>query len=97
MTVTIASLRVSNPEFTDVADALLTALLAEAEAEIDTGSWPAAIRDNGVRLLACDKVARSPFGGMSHLVDDDGMTIYSSELRRLTQRVGGSYRVMGNM
>ena len=97
MTVTITSLRVTNPEFEDVTDALITALLVEAEAWIDGSSWPSTVRDQGVRLLACDKIARSPFGGMSHLIFPNGETIYSKELQKLTRRVGGSYRWMGNI
>lgn len=88
-----------HPEFASTASTnpgLVSAALADANAEIDDETWgDKAARGQG--LHAASSLARSPMGLQSALVGQDGdvkKPIYEGELDRLRMIVGGRNRAV---
>ncbi len=80
------------PEFAGY-DATMGALvIVEATRQIDATLW-GPLADDGISLLAAQKLAKEPSGNSAKLVNQDGSTVYDMELDRLRMDVSGGYRV----
>lgn len=82
------------PEFAAVDSALVSAKLARAVLELDSVSWDT-LYDQGVYLLTAQKLAKSPSGNTSKLMNKDGSTVYDDDLDLLRTMVAGGVRVAG--
>lgn len=74
------------PEFRTAGDALVQACLDEATLELDAGQWGTNL-DTAQGLKAAHKIATSPGGQMSRLVQKDGSTCYSKAFATLQRAV----------
>lgn len=70
MTVTVASFKISCPEFVKAGDAQIASALAFAELETSAEAFGDS-RDYAVTLLAADRLAQSPAGRDSRLMIKD--------------------------
>lgn len=95
MAVTPASLATNRPEFSSVVAArptLVANFIAKAERVTDAEVWGDSY-DDGVELLVCDMLARSPFARELRLVADDNTTVYRDEWTGLARKFGGAFRL----
>ena len=83
-------------EFSATADALITAVLAEAALECDARVYGDSY-DHAVGLLTAHKLSISPGGQQARLEakGGDGTTTYLAELNRLSRRRAGGPWAMG--
>ena len=95
MTVTYASFIVEFPEFARADyETVVTARLATATLQTPDDVW-GTLRDDGIKWLAADLIARSPQGRELRLVNRENDSIYSVERRRLEGIVASGFRVTG--
>ena len=92
--VTAASLKLHHPEFDPADNALVTAMIADATANVDDTVVSATQLDGVVEWYACHLLALSPFGRDLRLARDDSTSVYGDELLRRTQAAGRMYRVL---
>lgn len=84
------------PEFTSVDAALVTTVLARAEASIDAAVW-GDLEDQGHGLLTAHELAMMPFGAQAGLRAGAGanqVSIYWGRYDDLRRRVGTAYRMV---
>lgn len=93
MAVTREQFLVQFPEFSKSNAALVEAMLAAAELEIDRDVWDAKA-DQGVMYLAAHKLALSPMGNSAELVPAGGVTSYRIHYDALVLQVGSGFRVI---
>lgn len=91
MAVTISSLRVAYPEFTNCPDSMLTSAIASATLRCDEEVL-ASHYDLAVMLLACHYAASSPFGIDLRLGKNGNETTYFLEWERIAKAAGRAYR-----
>jgi hypothetical protein len=84
--VDLPGFRARFPEFRTADDTLVSACLAAAAGETDSGEFGAAY-DEAHGLLAAHKLAISPFGQAARMVSDKGQTTYMAEREAVTSRV----------
>jgi hypothetical protein len=95
VTVTYASFIAEFPEFDGAGyEAVVTARLVTAALQTPEDVW-GNLRDDGIKWLTADLVARSPQGRELRLVNRENDSIYSVERRRLEGIVSSGYRVTG--
>ena len=92
MAVTAASLKVNRPEFANADNTVVTNFIAKAERRHCSDVWGDAY-DDGVELLTCDMLARSPFARDLRLVKESGRTVYFDEWTAMARQFGGAYRL----
>ena len=95
MAVTPASLAVHRPEFAAAVAAhltLVTSMIEKAERATDADVWGDSF-DDGVELLVCDMLARSPYCRDLRLVRDGTRTVYRDELETQIKKFGGAWRL----
>lgn len=85
-TMLVADFRKQFPEFINVPDVLITAMLTAAALEVDPEVWGVKA-DQGQAYLAAHKLALSPWGNNARLVARDGSTTYETHYRRLVVQV----------
>lgn len=84
MAVDVASFKARFPEFVNAGDALIAAVITEAELEVPAKVWRAKT-DAGVLWLAAHKLATSPSGEAARLAN--GSSMYLAEFDRLRTQV----------
>lgn len=95
---TVAQLQIQFPEFRDADEALLEAILAAADLEIDREVWGAKA-DQGQLYLAAHKLALSAYGNAAELVQKSpspsphGETLYGVHFDNLVSQVSSGWRV----
>lgn len=93
MAATYAQFILEFPEFAAVDSALVNAKLNAAILEVDVDAC-GTLADQITYYKTARKLAKMPSGNTSKLVEDDGRTVYDSELDRLiVEAVGGGPRV----
>lgn len=88
---TLAEFKASFPEFRSAPDALVTLKMTDAAESTSVAVWGATY-DKGIYYRTADLLAKSPFGRKMGLVNKDGTTAYSADLRRLEELVTVGYR-----
>lgn len=81
----LAAFRTRYPEFGNVPDALITAVLAEALLELNETIFGDLI-DTAQGCLTAHKLAVSPYGVGTKLVNKDGSTSYGVHFEALTAK-----------
>ncbi len=100
----LSDFRTAFPEMNGVSDALVSAKLAAAALEIDTGVWGGygstgalTLADQGQAYLCAHKLATSPFGQNARMVIKDRMgyesTTYGQEYYKMIRIVSSGFRV----
>ncbi len=97
MAVSIDDVKASFPEFdlgTDPQNALITAKLAEAAAQVDASLFQNSVNaDSAVKYLCAHLLALSPAGINARLAKIGDSTIYYSTYQRLIRAAAAGYRV----
>jgi len=86
MAVSVANFQARFPEFASTDTGLITLVLAEASAQIETSVWSTR-RDEGIKYLTAHLLAISPMGEPARLGADKMETIYGKHFERLMKQV----------
>lgn len=92
--MTASEFKVEFPEFANAPDALVTAKLADAAAQVNATTW-GDLTDRGVKYLAARLLALSPQGRAMKLVSADGKTAYDDTYMAMKRSVASGFRVVG--
>lgn len=76
MTVAVADIKVTFPEFISAGDALIGAKLAEAQTLVDYTVYSATQGDVAIKYMTAHLLATSPMGKTARMVTKDGRSSY---------------------
>ena len=90
----LATFRAMCPEMRTAGDDFVQAYLDEAAGELNATEY-GGMYDAAHRLLTAHKIAVSPFGRASRMVNDKGESTYEAEFIKTTGRAVTALSVMG--
>lgn len=94
MAVTPASLIANHPEFTGAPTAMVSGAISKATNSVEESMFKETY-DEAVELLACHKLALSPYGQQARMVSADGATTtYSVQFDQLARVASTGFRVI---
>jgi hypothetical protein len=89
---TVADFKAAFPEFKNAPEDLVQSRINFAVQRTDAERW-GDLYAQGVMFRTADLMAKSPFGRPMQLVDKDGETDYSRDLKTMVRRVACGLRV----